>query len=124
MNHVDGQLFDLQPIVTRSHFLATQSAFLPSLLRLTMSRACVGLDSSRWLSCWLLLRPAPKELVRTTPMVRATITGLGPSSFIAAGRGSKGSVISATSTAMAVFTFMVASTAGITADIGKHFIRW
>jgi hypothetical protein len=47
MNHVDAPLSDLQSIVRRSHFLAPQSAILPSLLRLTMSMVCVGLDSSR-----------------------------------------------------------------------------
>ena len=67
MNHVDAQLFDLQPIVRRSHFLATQSAILPSLPRLTMSMVCVGLDSSLHSPCWPLLRPAPKQRVRTTP---------------------------------------------------------
>jgi len=46
----------------------------------------------------------------------ATVTGLGTRSFIAAGRGLEGSVISITSTAIAVSTFMVASTVGITAD--------
>jgi hypothetical protein len=116
MIHVDAQLFDLKPIVKRSHFLATQSAILPSLLRLIMSRVCVGLDSSRQSSCWPLLRPAPKQRVRTTPMGLATVTGLGPRSFIAAGRGSEGSVISTTSTAIAVSTFRVASMVGITAD--------
>jgi hypothetical protein len=116
MIHVDAQLFDLKPIVKRSHFLATQSAILPSLLRLIMSRVCVGLDSSRQSSCWPLLRPAPKQRVRTTPMGLATVTGLGPKSFIAAGCGSEGSVISTTSTAIAVSTFRVASMVGITAD--------
>ena len=111
MNHVDAQLFDLQPVVRRSHFLATQSAILPSLPRLTMSMVCVGLNSSLHSSCWPLLRPAPKQRVRTTPMGLATATGLGTRSFIAAGRGSEGSVISTTSTAIAVSTFMVGITA-------------